>query len=275
MEHAELYAQSNSNQYKDNEKILQEYKNKLNWVENEQILDIGCGTGNTTVDLILPIIPKSASLTGIDISKDMIKFAQKTYKNDKLRFTTLDIAADNVTEILGNETFNKIFSFYCLHWIPDQRKAAENIWKLLKTGGMALIVFIAKSSLFSLYKWLSEQPKWKEYMLDVNNYASYQDVQNPCEIYSELLHATGFKVIECYEKETSVNARTIKELEKALKAVNPFINRMPIDIQGEYMNCLMNKILDHNLVKTNESEPQNISYIKPNQLLITYCQKIS
>lgn len=56
----------------------------------------------------------------------MIKFAQETFENDRLRFTTLDISADNITEVIGNETFHKIFSFYCLHWVPNQRYEYEN-----------------------------------------------------------------------------------------------------------------------------------------------------
>lgn len=62
MNQAELYIKNNSNQYKDAQEILQEHKDLLIWSENERILDIGCGPGNTTAKLIFPIIPKTAHL---------------------------------------------------------------------------------------------------------------------------------------------------------------------------------------------------------------------
>lgn len=62
---------------------------------------------------------------GADISEKMILFAKNTFENDRMEFTTLDISADNVTEVLGKEKFDKVFSFYCLHWIPDQRYIKE------------------------------------------------------------------------------------------------------------------------------------------------------
>ena len=48
--------------------------NKLNFNENENVLDIGCGCGHTTLK-IAKRIGSSGNVTGLDISEPMLKRA--------------------------------------------------------------------------------------------------------------------------------------------------------------------------------------------------------
>lgn len=58
---------------------------------------------------------------GIDISEDMIKFANKNYcKSERLTFEVLDIQTRNLHEKYIN-AFDHIFSFHALHWCKDFR----------------------------------------------------------------------------------------------------------------------------------------------------------
>lgn len=66
MENAELYSVYNSMQKKDTISILKEYGPKLSWsVEEEHVLDVGCGPGDVTAEIVLPQLPPYASVVSI------------------------------------------------------------------------------------------------------------------------------------------------------------------------------------------------------------------
>jgi juvenile hormone-III synthase len=64
-------------------------------------------------------------LIGVDIVHQMTEFAQKHHAplNPRLSFRQLDILNDDVENIFP-EGFDKIFSFYVIHWIKDHNTAA-------------------------------------------------------------------------------------------------------------------------------------------------------
>lgn len=120
---AKLYKTANELQRTDNKMVLSEFKNALKWKGNDTLLDIGCGSGDVTVDMILPLMPSNFSLLmGVDVSNEMIKFARENYMNSvpKARFEQLDIGHPIIQSPLV-EQFDHITSFFCLHWIQNQR----------------------------------------------------------------------------------------------------------------------------------------------------------
>ena len=104
-------------------RVLSEYINSMSWKTGDRVLDLGCGPGSVTTQVLMPQLPADFGLlVGADLSADMIQYASKTYTHPKLRFTQFDLAKDiGNTSQLRPSGFDKIFSFYCLHWIPDHR----------------------------------------------------------------------------------------------------------------------------------------------------------
>ena len=104
-------------------KVLSEYTKKMRWKTGDRVLDVGCGPGIMTKEVLMPRLPEDFGLlVGADLSADMIQYASETYTNSKLRFTQFDLAKDiGNTSQLRPSDFDKIFSFFCLQWIPDQR----------------------------------------------------------------------------------------------------------------------------------------------------------
>jgi juvenile hormone acid methyltransferase len=95
----------------------------MSWKTGDRVLDLGCGPGSVTSQVLMPRLPADFGLlVGVDISPNMIQYASKTYTHPKLRFAQFDLTTDkgNTSE-LWPPGFDKIFSFFCLHWIPDQR----------------------------------------------------------------------------------------------------------------------------------------------------------
>ena len=59
MHNADLYEVSNAMQRRDAAAVLKEFAPRLQWQPSELILDIGCGSGDVTADILIPGIPKA------------------------------------------------------------------------------------------------------------------------------------------------------------------------------------------------------------------------
>jgi len=104
-------------------KVLPKYINSMSWKTGDRVLDLGCGPGKMTTQVLMPLLPEDFSLlVGADISAKMIQYASETYTHPKLRFTQFDLAKDiENTSQLRPSDYDKIFSFFCLHCIFDHR----------------------------------------------------------------------------------------------------------------------------------------------------------
>lgn len=196
MNEAELYKRSNILQRRDAQQVISEFSHLLHWREDgcDSLMDVGCGSGDVTIDFVLPIMPKHFSrLVGTDISHEMIKFAENKYSKSNIAFDELDISADITKYLNSHEQFDHIVSFYCFHWIQNQKRAVQNIHNLLSPGGDCLLVFLAKNPIFEIYKELSKCKRWEKYMKDVDRFISpFQNAKDPADEFGSLLYNSGF-----------------------------------------------------------------------------------
>lgn len=197
MHKAALYTRSNGLQRRDAKQTIDEFSHVLQWRDDgcDSLLDVGCGSGDVTIDFLLPILPENFQrLVGADISAEMVEFARQQYPHPRISFEKFDIGLEIEKQLFRNtETFDHITSFYCLHWVQNQERAIENLYKLLKPDGDMLVVFLAQNPIFEIYKQMSQNKKWAKYMTDVDRFISpYQYSKNPADQFSELLHANGF-----------------------------------------------------------------------------------
>jgi trans-aconitate methyltransferase len=96
----------------------------------ENILDLGCGTG----ELTQKIKEKGCLVLGIDSSAEMIAKAKAAYP-------LIPFEVADATAMEYDNEFDAVFSNAVLHWINDQEKAAENIYKALRTNGRLVAEF--------------------------------------------------------------------------------------------------------------------------------------
>lgn len=123
MNQALLYSKYNGLQKNDANFVLKNYFKLIEWKNggDDSILDVGCGAGDVINDFLLPLLPKNfGKLIGVDLSEEMIEFAKKRCQNSKVSFEQMNIAAEDVL-VDFEESFDHVLSFYCLHWIQDQR----------------------------------------------------------------------------------------------------------------------------------------------------------
>lgn len=191
--------------------ILKKYSKMIKWRSDglDSALDIGCAGGDVTNECIVPLLPeKFTRLIGVDISESMVRFANDNFANSKISFDQLDIGVD-ISEFLSkHEPFDHVFSLLCLHLIPDQKLAMENIYKLLKPTGDCLLYIIAEQRLFDMYYDL--YGKWNQYLPKVDNFISpYYHRVNPVEMLTNLLQNAGFRT-PCVEMvKTNVHYKDI------------------------------------------------------------------
>ena len=123
---------------------------KINPYIKSCILEAGCGTGNFG-----PVIRnynknKILNLIGIDINKNLLKYAIKTGAYNKVVCGDL-----NNKDIFEAESFETIIATFVIHHFQDILPVISNFYYWLKKGGFLIILdpngsnFIVKISLFS------------------------------------------------------------------------------------------------------------------------------
>jgi len=125
MNNAKLYKRSNNLQKRDAKEVIEEFAQLLS--ESRTLLDIGCGSADVLMEIIAPRMSPCASskIGGVDISSEMVKYASEKYPDRSLKFLKADIGSDFMMPKQNGHlkpgTFDFITSFYCLHWVQNQR----------------------------------------------------------------------------------------------------------------------------------------------------------
>jgi len=95
------------------------------------VLDIGCGTGTQCNDLAGDV----KHVTGIDISRKLLKIAEQRKTERKLKNVTF-VRTPFFNEHLPAESFDLVMAFYVLHFFEDINAVFLHIHDLLKPGGL-------------------------------------------------------------------------------------------------------------------------------------------
>lgn len=149
--------------------------------QGEQILDIGCGTG----DLAALMSQQGAKVVGLDNSVEMVETARKKYP---------DIQFDNrsASNFSYDIQFDAAFSNATLHWILEYEEAIKCIYEALRPQGRFVAEFGGKGNVSKItsalkfqlskrgYSEIAEKPLW--YFPSLSEYTS-------------LLERNGFRVV--------------------------------------------------------------------------------
>tara|TARA_R110002111_G_scaffold1841_3_gene12477 strand:+ start:577 stop:1347 length:771 start_codon:yes stop_codon:yes gene_type:complete len=118
--------------FRDLAKELKETVNWLNPKPNSKILDIGCGTGNFSIQLST----LCEKVYAIDVSETMLKFAQS--KAIAANATNISFSHTGYLNFdLPKDHLDGVISSLSLHHLPDFWKsvALNRIFRVLKPGG--------------------------------------------------------------------------------------------------------------------------------------------
>ncbi|HMD89030.1 MAG TPA: methyltransferase domain-containing protein [Anaerolineaceae bacterium] len=143
----------------------QELLQKLELRGNETILDIGCGDGKITAE-IATLLP-AGSITGIDLSEEMIALARQRFPS--LIYPNLHFQKADAASLPFEAEFTVIFSNAALHWISDNRPVVNGMSRSLKSGGRILLQMGGKGNAAEIVAVLDkmiQSPGWSEYFAD-------------------------------------------------------------------------------------------------------------
>lgn len=162
----------------------------------EKIVDLGCGSGENTIELVRRAARGCA--LGIDSSPAMIERAAAAKRAlpqeiaARLKFRLGDIGAP---QIAGR--YSLVFSNAALHWVKDHRRALMEWRDLLRPGGRLVVQMpanYAETAQVTLTV-LAAEPPWRELLRDIE--VPSATVGTP-DYYARLLDELGFADIDCY-----------------------------------------------------------------------------
>ncbi|KAF5307240.1 hypothetical protein FQR65_LT06956 [Abscondita terminalis] len=269
MELPELYIESGLLQKNDNIIALNTHFKTVKLFENCHVMDVGCGPGNITNDLLYPAFPKSLEkLIGTDISEKMINFAKKNYNsNNKLSFSVMNITIEIVpSEYLS--AFHHIVSLYCFQIVFNHRKALSNMFAMLKPGGNIFLNFMGNCVIFDIYKSLKEDTCWRTYLEHYETEPPTQSFKNLTSEYEYLLKEIGFETHFCIATK-KVN-KSSKQLFKNFMLAVKFFD-IPKSLEDLYINYFMDFLKRKNLFSVDSLG--NEFYYVPYTLLTVYASK--
>ena len=138
--------------------------------EPPRVLEIGAGTGGTTVHVLeaLRKVGRSCEYLFTDLSPRFLKEAQRRFEGEgvTIRTAVLDISREPTEQGLGSEAFDIIVASNVLHATSDMRVTMAHCVSLLAPGGRVVINEMTAARdyatlTFGLLKgwWLSSDPE--------------------------------------------------------------------------------------------------------------------
>ena len=219
--------------------------NKLNLNEGENVLDIGCGCGHTTLNIAKRISP-DGQVTGLDISEPMLKRAKESANEMSIRnasFNCVDVQTDDI----GEEVYSAAFSRFGVMFFEDPVAAFCNINKSLITG--ASLSFVCWQSP-ALNPWQS---------LFIEAVKKYVDLPSPpprspspfafmeSEYVSSILEESNFQniMIEGHEAEVNMfSGRSLSDSVKDYISINPVVSGMLKDSTEQEKTEIINSAIE-------------------------------
>ena len=146
---------------------------KFNLMKGMDVVDIGCGSGSTTIE-ISALLGDKGSVTGIDISEPLLQLANKRVTEAGLtcvRFVNEDVQ----TKSLVKNNYDAAFSRFGVMFFDDPTKAFGNIHQSLRESGqLAFVCFQSPEQ----NVWASLGQKIFEKNLGIN---MYEDKRAPSQ----------------------------------------------------------------------------------------------
>ncbi|KAK5644281.1 hypothetical protein RI129_008126 [Pyrocoelia pectoralis] len=271
MSEAEKYKKCGKLLTEDAKGVLNAYKNIIKWKDGCKVLDLGCGMGDITTNLLLPTLPKSTKLiVGVDRIPELVDHANRNnVLGSNVTFRMGDIFDHAFLEDLRD--FDYVVSFDYLHHFADHkyfdnkqfdylpitfRALLMNVKKVLKPYGEIFFHFCAANSLFNIYKSMSCDEKWKRYLKNFDTHCSpYEnsiDIQKDIE---NLFKHLGFQVYTCTVREKVYKI-------PLLEAIQIAISRCALSIPDQLKNDFVKDFLFY-ISKLNyrELDDNDVEYV--------------
>ena len=119
---------------------------------NSQVLDMACGTADSTIALAKAGVPR---VTGVDISEGMLKVGEKKIEELNLN-SVISLKVEDCENLsFEDNTFDAAFIAFGIRNFEDKKKGLKELHRVLKPNGLLLMLELSvpqNKILLSLYK---------------------------------------------------------------------------------------------------------------------------
>jgi Trans-aconitate methyltransferase len=214
------------------EKWAEELVLKLSLTGNESVLDIGSGDGKVTA-AIARLLP-NGSVTGIDLSDEMIAFS--SHRFSKAEYPNLEFKLMDMRKIALEQQFDIVFSTAALHWITDHLSVLHQIKKCLRTPGKMFLQMGGagnQEELIQVLHAVKKESKWAAYFNRFEFQYGYYSIAE----YRNWLQETGFlaRRIELIPKDNMLEGK-LGLCQWIKLAFSPYVQRIPEKSQASFID---------------------------------------
>jgi len=206
---------------------------------HERVLDIGCGDGKVSAE-IARCLP-AGSVTGLDRSPSMIRFAREVFPNNS--YPNLSFEEGDVQALDYENAFDVVFSSAALHWVYDQRPVLAGISRALKSGGRMVVQMGGKGNAAGIFVVLDRmlaEPAWARYF---SGFSFRYGFFSP-EEYRPWLESAGLRPVRAglFPKEMVYPDQN--GLAGWLRTTwMPYIERVPEDLRTGFVDAMAERYL--------------------------------
>ena len=168
---------------------------RLQLTDAEKIIDLGCGSGENTLELARRSAHGSA--LGVDGSPAMIEAARKMLESEPAEIKArVSFEILNVAEFRADRAYTLIFSNATFQWIPNNRALFAACFDALRADGTIVVQVPANETETAKMEIgrLAREAPWKT-MLGGRDRAFHEE---PPEFYAAMLAEIGYDRIDCY-----------------------------------------------------------------------------
>ena len=214
---------------------------RLQLGDDEKIIDLGCGSGENTLELAR----RSARGTaiGVDGSPAMIEAARKLLDAEavdlqrRVSFELLD-----VPEFHANRAYSLIFSNATFQWIPDHRALFAACFDALRPTGTIVVQMPAnetETAKMEIGRLARESP-WNS-MLGGRERAFHEE---PPDFYAAMLAKLGYDRIDCYHLTFHHPMDQPADVVQWYRStgLRPFLDALPKDRHDEFLGRLTERL---------------------------------
>lgn len=103
-------------------------------LKGKKVLEIGCGGAQCGIAMA----KKGAIVTGMDISKEQLKFAENLAEKNKVQLKFIQGDIKNLKPIKSNSQ-DIVFTAWALHYVDDIPKCFREVYRVLKKEGFFVV----------------------------------------------------------------------------------------------------------------------------------------
>lgn len=179
-----------------------------------KVVDLGCGTGRYS----LYLDSHGHSVTGIDISKDMINVARS--KNKRVKF----LQGDMRKLPFNDNEFDFAISGLAIHYVKNLEETIKEYSRVLKPGGKLIIS--------SIHPWMVALGVHAEFHDMKSGWGFIRDSILWHSSYIEAFNKASLQIVHCYEPK--IESSHIKTLQKwsilSPKTLSSALKGLPVAI---------------------------------------------